>query len=156
MEMFNSGKSSLPLQTIRRFHMSAPMLNVFPENKAVHDRAEIQLLLDSTPLSADDYPTQAFRRPVYKENRTGFETITKIDPNTVKKMMKKVNWIDLLTALTWAEKSTQEAVLKCMTDKSRKISVLMIKSMERGLLERYAIERARDVVSDAFLELMRG
>jgi hypothetical protein len=135
--------------------MSAPMLNVFPENKAFHDRAEIQILLESTPLAEDDYPTQAFRRPVCSENRTGFETITKIDANTIKKMMKKVNWIDLLTALTWAEKSTQETVLKCMTNKSREISVSMIQSMERGLLERHAIERARAVVSDAFLELMR-
>jgi hypothetical protein len=131
------------------------MMNVFPKQKAAHDNAEIQLVLQNIAVSEKDLPKQAFRRPVFDGNKTGFETIPKIDRNTVKKMMKKVNWIDLLTALTWSDNATKEAVLTCMTDRSKAASETMIKKMEHGLIERQAIERARDIVSDAFLELMR-
>jgi hypothetical protein len=95
------------------------------------------------------------RRYVDATRLFGFETMDQMDSITICKMIQKVSLADLIMALTGAERTIKEAVLSNLQGKLREISDITISKMENNLLPANVVLRCRNIISDAFLEIMR-
>jgi len=124
-------------------------------SQAVTHLGNVQAVMAKAKRSDLALPELKPRRQVETSRLFGFETMAFIDGNTVKKMMKKVSLADLIMALTGAEKGIKEAALGNMPVKLREISEITISKMESGLLPFKTVSRSRDIISDAFLEILR-
>jgi flagellar motor switch protein FliG len=97
----------------------------------------------------------ATRRRVDPERLFGFETMTKMDDLTIRRMLVKVNNVDLIMALLKADKHTKDAVYRNLSAQSREHVEEKVGILENGDVRYFMTERSRNMISDAFLELMR-
>jgi hypothetical protein len=81
--------------------------------------------------------------------------MAKMDDATIKRMIARVNLADLIMGLTGADDRTKQAVLRNMPQKMSEISSIIILKMEKGGLPDNIIMRCRDIISDAYVILLR-
>ena len=86
---------------------------------------------------------------------TGFETLSKIDDATIRKMMARVKFSDIITALIGADKATKEAILRNMDAQDRGYVEIYVYILEKRPIKANAVERSRILISEALLEIMR-
>jgi hypothetical protein len=136
--------------------MSIHLMEVVPEVNAEYARMVAMQAVDERRAIVEAKESKsAYKRPVDKSRLTGFETVALIDSATICRMIKKVSLADLVMALTGAEKRIKESILGNMPEKLREVAEITVCKMESGLLPYHVIERCRDIISDAFLEIMR-
>lgn len=96
------------------------------------------------------------RRMRNQESVFGFETLAKMDDGSIKKMLQKVSITDVVTALIDAAKQTKEAIYRNLNEDVREYVKARVNRLEKGDAKELIIERSRNVISEAFLELLRG
>jgi len=99
---------------------------------------------------------QIVLRRIYDPNRVfGFETITKMDDLTLQQVLGKVGTADLIVALIDASKAIKDAVYRNLSEKKREYVKSKVSKLEKGNAKELLIEYSRNVISDAFLEMLR-
>ncbi len=95
------------------------------------------------------------RRTVNKDQVFGFETLSEMDDASIKRMIKKVNTSDLVISLIDADKMTKEAVYRNLSEPVKEHVKVRVHKLEKGNARDLIIERSRNMVSEAFVELLR-
>jgi len=95
------------------------------------------------------------RRMIDPDRVVGFETMSKMDDEAIKAMMRKVSLSDLVIALIDADKNTKESVFRNMAEKTKAYVKQRVTTLEKGNARDLIIERSRNTISEAFMELMR-
>jgi flagellar motor switch protein FliG len=86
---------------------------------------------------------------------TGFETMSRLDNRTIRKMLDRVKVADVIAALIRADENTKNAVLRNMDLNSREYVEINVRRLEIMGVNNAIIERCRNVMSEAFYELLR-
>ena len=94
------------------------------------------------------------RRSVNPAIVPDFTSIAKMDDITIQRMLRKINGTDLITALIEADKSIKEAIYRNLSDRVKNYVKSKVKKLEQGDARDLIIERSRNMISEAFMEVM--
>jgi flagellar motor switch protein FliG len=95
------------------------------------------------------------RRMVDPDQVFGFETLAEMDDFSIQRMIRKVSTMDLITALIDATKATKDAVYRNLAEPAKEHIKTRVFKLENGNARDLIIERSRNMISEAFLELIR-
>ncbi len=95
------------------------------------------------------------RRMVDPGQVFGFETLPEMDDLSIQRMIRKVSTMDLVTALIDANKATKDAVYRNLAEPAKEHIKTRVFKLENGNARDLIIERSRNMISEAFLELIR-
>ena len=83
-----------------------------------------------------------------------FDSISKMSDSTIQSMLRKINGTDLVTAMIDAEESIKEAIYRNLSERVRKYVKTKVDKLEKGDARDLIIERSRNVISEAFMDLL--
>lgn len=83
----------------------------------------------------------------------GFELVTDMDGQLLKRMLEKVSFADLITSLTGADERLKSAVLHNLPGQLKQVAEICIEKMEAGHIPGAIIRRSRAVINRALVEL---
>lgn len=95
------------------------------------------------------------RRPVDHTRLTGFETISRMDNAAIRKMMDRVKTADIIAGLVTADEFVKKAVLRNLDTNSREYVEINVLRFENTGVNDTILERSRNVISEAFYEMIR-
>lgn len=95
------------------------------------------------------------RRMTDPDSVFGFETVAKMDDASILAMMRKVSLSDLVIALIDSDKAVKDAVYRNLSEKTKIYVKQRVNTLEKGNARDLIIERSRNTISEAFMELMR-
>ena len=95
------------------------------------------------------------RRPLDQNVVPDFEKISEMDDVTIQRILRKINGTDLITALIGADEAVKEAVYRNLSDRVKNYVKIKVKKLEQGDARDLIIERSRNVISEAFIEVMK-
>jgi antitoxin component of MazEF toxin-antitoxin module len=95
------------------------------------------------------------RRSVNPAIVPDFASIARMDDITIQRMLRKINGTDLITALLEADKSIKEAVYRNLSDRVKNYIKSKVNKLEKGDARDLIIERSRNIISEAFMEVMK-
>jgi len=84
-----------------------------------------------------------------------FSSIAEMDDITIQRMLRKINGADLITAMIDADKSIKEAVYRNLSDRVKEYIKAKVEKLEKGDARDLIIERSRNMISEAFMEVMK-
>jgi len=84
-----------------------------------------------------------------------FETIAKMDDESIKRVLRKINMTDLLIALVDADKHTKDAIYRNLAEKTKKHIKAKVLKLEKGNVRDLMVERSRNMISEAFGDMVR-
>jgi antitoxin component of MazEF toxin-antitoxin module len=84
-----------------------------------------------------------------------FETIPEIDDISIQRMLKKINGTDLITALIGASEPIKAAIYRNLSDRVKNYVTLKLAKLEHGDARDLIIERSRNMISEAFMDVMK-
>lgn len=96
------------------------------------------------------------RRPGNVNVVPDFDSIAEMDDLTIQLMLRKISGTDLLIALVGAEKKVKEALYRNLSERVRNYVQAKLKKLEKGDARDILIERSRNAISEAFMEVMQG
>jgi flagellar motor switch protein FliG len=134
------------LQTVEKLSYK-----IFSFSQAILDQA----YSGDKPDAAAAVRKSNLRRPVDHTLLTGFETMSKLDNKTIRKMLDRVKVADVIAALIKADENTKNAVLRNMDQNSREYVEMNVRRLEIMGVNNAIIERCRIVISEAFMEMIR-
>jgi antitoxin component of MazEF toxin-antitoxin module len=85
-----------------------------------------------------------------------FEALAGLDDRTIQAVLRKLTGADLLTALVGASEEVKAAVARNLSDRVRGYLIPTVERLERGDARDLIIERSRNAVSEAMVEITRG
>ncbi len=115
--------------------------------KQVHFENEVDLDVSEGKI--------VLRRLVDPDYIFGFESIAKMDDQSIQRMLRKVTRTDLLIALIDADKTVKEAVFRNLSESARNYIKAKVTKLEKGNARDLMIERSRNMISEAFAEMIR-
>jgi antitoxin component of MazEF toxin-antitoxin module len=83
-----------------------------------------------------------------------FDSISKIDDIAIQRMLRQINGTDLITSLVDAEESIKEAIYRNLSDRVRNYVMSKVNKLEKGDVRDLIIERSRNSISEAFMNLI--
>jgi antitoxin component of MazEF toxin-antitoxin module len=95
------------------------------------------------------------RRSVNPAIVPDFTSIASMDDITIQRMLRKINGTDLITALIEADKSIKEAIYRNLSDRVKNYVKSKVNKLEQGDARDLIIERSRNMISEAFMEVMK-
>lgn len=95
------------------------------------------------------------RRMVDMDAVFGFETLAEMDDDTIKRMIRKVTTSDLIIALIDADKTTKDAIYRNLGEPAKEHVKVRVQKLEKGNARDLIIERSRNMISEAFVEMIR-
>lgn len=95
------------------------------------------------------------KRMTDPEAMFGFETLHKMSDDNIKAMLRKVSLSDLIISLIDADKVTKDAVYRNLSEKTKAYVKERVGKLEKGNARDLIIERSRNMVSEAFMEMLR-
>jgi antitoxin component of MazEF toxin-antitoxin module len=96
------------------------------------------------------------RRPGNVNVVPDFESIAGMDDLTIQLMLRKISGTDLLIALVGADAKVKEAVFRNLSDRVRNYVQVKLNTLEKGDARDILIERSRNAISEAFMDLMKA
>lgn len=94
------------------------------------------------------------KRAVNPEAVPEFDSIAKIDDQTIQRMLRKITVMDLITALIGADETAKEAVYRNLAKRVRVYTEDKVAKLEKGDAKDILIEQSRSTISEAFMEVM--
>jgi flagellar motor switch protein FliG len=94
------------------------------------------------------------RRMAEADRVFGFETISITDDASIQKMLKKVSLSDMIIALFGSDSQTREAVYRNLGEKAKNHVKVILERLESGNAMDILVNRSRNMISEAFIELM--
>ena len=83
-----------------------------------------------------------------------FDSISKMDDLTIQRMLRKINGTDLITSLIDSDKNIKIAIYRNLSDRVRNYIKTKVEKLEKGDARDLIIERSRNQISEAFMDLM--
>jgi antitoxin component of MazEF toxin-antitoxin module len=84
-----------------------------------------------------------------------FEDIATMDDLTIQLVLRRINGSDLITALIGAPAPVRQAILRNLSERVRLYVTAKLKKLEKADARDLIIERSRNEISDAFMEVMK-
>jgi flagellar motor switch protein FliG len=85
-----------------------------------------------------------------------FDSIADMDDMTIQLMLRKIDGADLITALVGADEAVKAALFRNLSERVRVYVQAKLEKLEKGDARDLIIERSRNAMSEAFMEIMRG
>ena len=95
------------------------------------------------------------RRPLDQNVVPDFEKISEMDDITIQRILRKINGTDLITALIGADEPVKEAIYRNLSERVKNYVKIKVKKLEQGDARDLIIERSRNLISEAFFEVMK-
>ena len=83
-----------------------------------------------------------------------FDSIPDMDDVTLQRMLRKINGTDLITSLIDADENIKEAIYRNLSERVRNYVISKVNKLEKGDARDLIIERSRNSISEAFMNLM--
>jgi antitoxin component of MazEF toxin-antitoxin module len=84
-----------------------------------------------------------------------FTALAAADDQTIQRVLRKISGGDLITAMIGAEEAVKAAVYRNLSDRVRRYVTERVDRLERGDARDLIIERSRNAISEAFMEVMK-
>jgi antitoxin component of MazEF toxin-antitoxin module len=84
-----------------------------------------------------------------------FAALAELDDRTIQRLLRKISGTDLITALVGAEESVKEAIFRNLSERVRVWVKVKLDRLEGGDARDLIIERSRNLISEAFMELVK-
>jgi antitoxin component of MazEF toxin-antitoxin module len=95
------------------------------------------------------------RRLVDPAQVPDFTSLASADDQTIQRVLRKVSGADMITALVGADDEVKQAVYRNMSERAGDYVKAKVGKLERGDARDLIIERSRNAVSEAFMEVIR-
>ncbi len=95
------------------------------------------------------------RRLVDPAQVPDFSALADTEDQTIQRILRKISGTDLITAMVGADAAIKEAVYRNLSERVREYVKTKVKKLERGDARDLIIERSRNAVSEAFMEVIR-
>jgi antitoxin component of MazEF toxin-antitoxin module len=112
---------------------------------AFADEAELEVLEGKIVL----------RRLVDPAQVPDFSSLASMDDQTIQRVLRKVSGADLITAMVGAEEPVKQAVYRNLSKRVFEYVKATVARLEGGDARDLIIERSRNAVSEAFMEVVR-
>lgn len=99
--------------------------------------------------------TITLRRTVDPSFVPDFAAIAKMDDVDIQRILRKVAGADLVTALVGADRKTKEAVYRNLSDRVKAYVQPTVARLEKGDARDLLIERSRNAMCEALMEVVR-
>jgi antitoxin component of MazEF toxin-antitoxin module len=83
-----------------------------------------------------------------------FASFATMDDETIQRVLRKISGTDLITALIDAAPDIKQAIYRNLSDRVRDYLVPTVERLEKGDARDILIERSRNALSEAFMELL--
>jgi flagellar motor switch protein FliG len=84
-----------------------------------------------------------------------FNKLVDLDDASIQGILRKISGVDLLTALVGADKSVKESVYRNLSPRVKKYLIPTVERLEKGDTRDLIIERSRNIICEAMLEISR-
>jgi flagellar motor switch protein FliG len=95
------------------------------------------------------------RRSVDPSFVPDFASIAGMDDLDIQRILRKITGADLITALVGADRKTKEAVYRNLSDRVKAYVQPTVARLEKGDARDLMIERSRNLMCEAFMEVVR-
>ncbi len=95
------------------------------------------------------------RRSVDPSFVPDFPSIAALDDPTIQRILRKINGADLITALVGADRKIKEAIYRNLSERVKAYVRQTVARLEKGDARDLIIERSRNAVCEALMEVMR-
>lgn len=95
------------------------------------------------------------RRMPDADREFGFDTISITDDASIRRMLDKVNSSDLIIALYGSDRMTREAIFRNLPEKTLNHVRIILNRLETGNALEMLVARSRNMISEAFIEMIR-
>lgn len=99
--------------------------------------------------------TITLRRTVDPSFVPDFAAIAKMDDVDIQRILRKIAGADLVTALVGADRKTKEAVYRNLSDRVKAYVQPTVARLEKGDARDLLIERSRNAMCEALMEVVR-
>jgi flagellar motor switch protein FliG len=95
------------------------------------------------------------RRSVDPSFVPDFASIAGVDDLDIQRILRKITGADLITALVGADRKTKEAVYRNLSDRVKAYVQPTVARLEKGDARDLMIERSRNLMCEALMEIVR-
>jgi len=95
------------------------------------------------------------RRSVDPSFVPDFASIAGVDDLDIQRILRKITGADLITALVGADRKTKEAVYRNLSDRVKAYVQPTVARLEKGDARDLMIERSRNLMCEALMEVVR-
>jgi antitoxin component of MazEF toxin-antitoxin module len=95
------------------------------------------------------------RRSVDPSFVPDFESIAALDDASIQRILRKITGCDLITALVGADKKTKEAIYRNLSERVKAYVEPTVARLEKGDARDLIIERSRNILCEALMEVAR-
>jgi antitoxin component of MazEF toxin-antitoxin module len=95
------------------------------------------------------------RRLVDPAQVPDFSALASTDDRTIQQILRKVSGADLITAMVGAEDAVKEAVYRNVSERVREYVKAKVAKLEKGDARDLIIERSRNALSEAFMQVIK-
>jgi flagellar motor switch protein FliG len=99
--------------------------------------------------------TITLRRAVDPSFVPDFAAIAKMDDLDIQRILRKIAGADLITALVGADRKTKEAVYRNLSDRVKAYVQPTVARLEKGDARDLLVERSRNAMCEALMEVVR-
>ena len=85
-----------------------------------------------------------------------FSSVSGMDDATIQRVLRKISGTDLITAMVGAENKTKDAIYRNLSARVREYVKRKVGKLEQGDARDLIIERSRNMISEAILEVTTG
>jgi flagellar motor switch protein FliG len=96
------------------------------------------------------------RRTVDSSFVPDFPSISKMDDVTIQRILRKISGYDLITALVGADRKIKEAIYRNLSERVKAYVEPTLARLEKGDARDLIIERSRNLLCEALMEVVRG
>jgi flagellar motor switch protein FliG len=100
--------------------------------------------------------TITLRRSVDPSFVPDFAAIATMDDLDIQRILRKIAGADLITALVGADRKTKEAIYRNLSDRVRGYVQPTVARLEKGDARDLLIERSRNAMCEALMDVVRG
>ena len=84
-----------------------------------------------------------------------FESISKMDDLTIQRILRRITGSDLIVAMVGADKAVKEAMYRNLSERAREYTKRKVDKLEKGDARDLIIERSRNAISEALMDVMK-
>jgi len=95
------------------------------------------------------------RRMPESDKVYGYDTISITDDASIQRMLKKITLTDLVISCIGAEPETMEAIYRNMSENGRNHVKTILARLASGNVIDLLVDRSRNMISEAFIEMIR-
>ncbi len=83
-----------------------------------------------------------------------FDSMASMDDAIIQRILRKISGTDLITAMVGAAQTLKQAIYRNLSDRVREYVIRKVARLERGDARDLIIERSRNAISEALMDVM--